>query len=269
LPTKVICAEESRLPASTDFAFLHGGGQGGWVWRETLSALQLQTGGAFGRALALDAPGCGAKRGRGVGGIAHDAVSMDDVAHDLIHDIEAAGLRDVVLVGHSQAGQALPAMAAARPGLFRRLVYVSCSIPLPGQSVHAMMGRSRHGEDEAAVGWPFDPATTDYAQGFPLMFCNDMEAGVAAKFSARLGQDEWPPRTYTMTDWRYDGVGLVPASYVVCLRDNILPPGWQETFATRLQAERRVYIDAGHQVMVTRPQALAETLLKEAALASL
>ena len=41
----------------TDFAFLHGGVQGGWVWTETLAALALQTGGAFGRALALDIPG--------------------------------------------------------------------------------------------------------------------------------------------------------------------------------------------------------------------
>ena len=45
-----------------DFAFLHGGGQGSWVWRETIAALHQQTAGAFGRATTLDAPGCGAKR---------------------------------------------------------------------------------------------------------------------------------------------------------------------------------------------------------------
>jgi pimeloyl-ACP methyl ester carboxylesterase len=51
---------------------------------------------------------------------------------------------------------------------------------------------------------------------------------------------------------------------VICLRDGILPVSWQEVFATRLQASRRVRIDAGHQVMNTRPEALAEILRYEA-----
>lgn len=32
--------------ACTDYAFLHGGGQGGWVWNETIAALKLQSGAA-------------------------------------------------------------------------------------------------------------------------------------------------------------------------------------------------------------------------------
>ena len=52
------------MNAPVDFVFLHGGGQAGWVWDETLAALALQTGGGFGRALTLDIPGCGSKRGR-------------------------------------------------------------------------------------------------------------------------------------------------------------------------------------------------------------
>jgi len=48
----------------TDFVFLHGGGQGGWVWDETIAALDRQSGGHFGRALTLDIPGCGRKRDR-------------------------------------------------------------------------------------------------------------------------------------------------------------------------------------------------------------
>jgi hypothetical protein len=52
------------VSAPVDYALLHGGGQGSWVWDETIAALGVQGGGTFGRALALDAPGCGAKRGR-------------------------------------------------------------------------------------------------------------------------------------------------------------------------------------------------------------
>ncbi|MFD2134238.1 hypothetical protein ACFSLT_01475 [Novosphingobium resinovorum] len=39
---------------------------------------------------------------------------------------------------------------------------------------------------------------------------------------------------------------------------------WQERFADRLHARRLHRIDAGHQVMNTRPEALAEVLLAEA-----
>jgi len=52
---------ETRCAVLT-FAFLHGGGQGSWVWDETIAALSLQTGGTV-HCLALDAPGCGPKRG--------------------------------------------------------------------------------------------------------------------------------------------------------------------------------------------------------------
>ena len=73
------------------------------MWEQTVAALTSQTNGTFGRALTLDIPGCGAKRGR-----VTDALGIDDIAAELIGDIEAAGLRDVVLVGHSQAGTILP-----------------------------------------------------------------------------------------------------------------------------------------------------------------
>ena len=242
-----------------NFAFLHGGGQGGWVWDQTIAALDGQTNGAFGRALALDVPGCGTKRGR-----LTDNLDNADVARELIADIERAGMNDVILVGHSQAGQVMPFMAGMRPTLVRRLIYVTCSIPLAGQSVLQMMGDGRQGISENEVGFPFDPKTETILEKYPLMFCNDMSPEQTASFVGKLGQDSWPPKTYTFRKWPYDYFGIVPASYVICLRDNILPTGWQRRFADRFKAERQICIDAGHQVMNTRPNTLAEALLIEA-----
>lgn len=243
-----------------DYAFLHGGGQGSWVWEETIAALAAQTADSFGRALALDVPGCGTKRGRPT-----DGIGLSDIAEELVADIERAGMRDVVLVGHSQAGCALPAMAERRPGLFRRLVYVSCSLPLSGQTVQQMIGSGVHGSHPDEVGWPLDPATTAMHDRYAVMFCNDMAQDQAAAFLAKLGQDAWPMQSYTETRWTFDNMGMVPTTYVVCLRDGILPVRWQEIFAGRFKAGRCVSIDAGHQVMNTRPHALAEILRYEAA----
>jgi pimeloyl-ACP methyl ester carboxylesterase len=245
-----------------DYAFLHGGGQGGWVWDETIAALGQQTEGRFGRALALDVPGCGRKRGRNTDGIDNEAI-----AAELVADIAAAGMGDVVLVGHSQAGMVLPFMIEQRPQLFRRAVYVACSAPPRGRTTLSMMGGGLHGENPDEVGWPVDPRTTSVAERYAPMFCNDMTPDEARAFMARLGHDMWPALSYSADDWRYDHLDALPASYVACLRDGSLPPPWQERFAARLKARRVIRIDAGHQVMNTRPQALAEVLRIEAAAA--
>jgi pimeloyl-ACP methyl ester carboxylesterase len=245
-----------------DYAFLHGGGQGSWVWEETIDALYRQTGGTFGRALALDVPGCGAKRGRST-----DSLTLEDVARELVSDIEQEGLKDVVLVGHSQAGQALPSMLRSRPSLFRSAVYVSCTILPPGQTTLQVMGNGPHGSNENEVGWPFDPgAVTEMNDRYALMFCNDMSAEQTSAFLAKLGKDMWPMQTYAETRWSYDRLEQTPATFVICLQDAILTVPWQEKFAERVKAERRVHIDAGHQVMNTRPHALAEVLRHEASL---
>ncbi|WP_297489744.1 alpha/beta fold hydrolase [Acidocella sp.] len=245
---------------SVSYAFLHGGGQGSWVWDETIAALALQAGQKPGRTLALDVPGCGTKRGRDT-----HALGVDDIAAELVADITAAGMSDVVLVGHSQAGSVMPHMVKAGRKLFRRLVYVSCSIPLPGQSVIGMVGNGLHGENPDEVGWPMDPGTHSMAERFRVMFCNDMAPGEADAFLAKLGADSWPMASYAHTAWSHDQLGLVPASYVICLRDGILPLPWQERFAARFKTGRTIRIDAGHQAMTTRPHGLAEILRNEAA----
>lgn len=244
---------------TTHYAFVHGGGQGSWIWAETIAALRLQAGDEGTRTLALDIPGCGEKRERQT-----DALGFDEIVDELIAEIRSAGLRDVVLVGHSQAGGVLPALLDRDPGLFRRLVYVSCSLPLPGQTVIQMIGNSVHGENENEVGWPVDPTTTTARERTRVMLCNDMTEAEADAFMARLGGDTWPASTYTKTDWTFSRLSSVPATFVYCLRDNILPVNWQAEFARRFRVTDQFSIDAGHQVMNTRPHALAEALRHEA-----
>ena len=242
-----------------NFAFLHGGAQGSWVLQEIIAELHAQSDKNVVCALALDVPGCGTKRDRDTSGFTFTAM-----IDELIADIEAAAMSEIVLVGHSQAGTVLPHLVERRPDLFRRLVYVTCSIPLPGQTVIEMVGDQVHGRDENGVGWPVDPKTSSVQERTEIMFCNDMDAGETFEFMQRLGSDQWPPASYMETNWRFEHLDAVPVSYVLCQQDNILPVSWQETFAERFHAEKILRIDAGHQVMNTQPRALAEILLREA-----
>ncbi|EJL23617.1 alpha/beta fold hydrolase [Novosphingobium sp. AP12] len=238
-----------------DIVFLHGGGQGSWVWDQTIAAIARQSDGAA-RCLALDAPGCGTKRGVDTTGYA-----FVDTTAELVADIEAAGLSDVMLVGHSQAGMTIPHMAELAPaGLIGKLVYVTCSAPLAGLTTLDQMGRGPRGSSPDEVGFPPVPEAERYA----VMFCNDMDEAEAATFLSGLGKDGWPASAYGWSDWRYDHLRAIPSSYVIALRDMALPVEWQERFADRLHARRITRIDAGHQVMNTRQEGLAEILLAEA-----
>lgn len=244
----------------SDFAFLHGGGQGSWVWDETIAAIARQSGGSA-RCVALDAPGCGVKRGVDTSGYA-----FADTTRELIADLEASGLSEVVLVGHSQAGMTMPHMAELAPaGLIRRLVYVTCSAPLAGLTTLDQMGHGPHGSDPDEVGYPFGSDASMEAR-YAVMFCNDMDEAQSADFLGKLGNDGWPASAYTYSDWRYEHLRAIPSAYIVCLKDMALPVEWQERFADRLHARRISRIDAGHQAMNTRPEALAEVLLAEARL---
>lgn len=238
----------------TDVAFLHGGGQGGWVWDETIAEMARQSGGTV-RCLALDGPGCGTRRGRDT-----TQISFADITRELVADLVAAGMDDVVLVGHSQAGVHLPAMAMEAPELFRKLVFVSCSAPDEGLTLAEMTGQRLHPD-----GHPFSDASLPVRERYRAMFCNDMAAAQAEAFLDRLGPDSWPAACYAMRSWPRDHIAGFDCSYIVCTEDAILPAVWQERFADRLHARRVHRIAAGHQVMNTRPGELAALLLAEAA----
>jgi pimeloyl-ACP methyl ester carboxylesterase len=243
------------MPESLRFAFLHGGGQGGWIWDETLAALGQQLGGTAFRAKAFDLPGCGTKRDQDT-----SQLTVRDVAEAFVADLAQSGLESCILVGHSNAGTILPAVARHRPDLVRRYVYVSCIAPPPGQTISEVM-RPRHVIDAGA-------SPQDMSARLRQMFCNDMGEAQAAAFLAKLGHDHWPtPQALSETAWHYEHLPALAATYVLCLQDQALALAWQEEFASRFAVQRRVYIDAGHQVMNTRPHGLAEILLAEAAAA--
>lgn len=235
-----------------DFAFLHGGGQGGWIWEETIAAIRQQAGNGV-RCVAFDLPGCGTRRDSDVTGL-----SVRDVAAFFVADLAASGLKDVILVGHSNAGTILPLVAEMRPDLVRRYVYVACVAPRPGESVVEMI--DRHSEPDGSF-------RASSLERLREMFCNDMAPAEADAFMAKLHKDRWPTaEALREHDWHYDPLQDKPATYIVTLRDQALPPDLQAICARRLHVDRQISIDAGHQVMNTNPHALAKILLAEARL---
>ena len=225
------------------------------MWDETVAELQ-----AHGAAtLALDVPGCGTKRSRDFA-----ALTTAQIVDELAAEVLAWRDHDVILVGHSQAGTILPLLQARIGVAIARLVYVCCVAPLPGKNLLEQIGSSIRGSNPDEVGRPLDPATTSRDEMYRQMFCNEIDAASAAVFIARLGFDQWPMHSMTFRDWDYTHLLDLPSTYILCERDQALPPEWQEIFAARLHCARTVRIDAGHQVMNAQPAALAQLLLAEA-----
>jgi len=232
----------------TDFIFQHGGMVGGYIWDDLIDAMAERRAGD--RHLKLDVPGCGTKRG-----LDPYDFTFEGTITSLLEDIDASGMSDAVLVGHSQGGTVLPRLAEARPGLFKKLVYVACIAPDAGSSI---VEAAKAAED------PDAPPMTIMDRLINL-YCNDMDVATTKKFLATLGGgDVWPPEAQEATDWRYGHLDAIPSTYVFCENDAVLPPERQQASIANLHIDNVVRIGSGHQPMISRPGELADILLAEA-----
>lgn len=193
-----------------DLVFVHGGGQGAWVWDQTVSALTAKSDRV--RCLTLDVPGCGAKRDREI-----SSLDIGDIARELVAEIATSGLQNIVLVGHSQAGMLIPRMVEYAPTSFARMVYITCSAPPPGTSIMQLLGEGVHGQRDDCIGWPLDEKTTPMTELFREMFCTQMSTDEQEAFLAKLFHDTWPPRTSfrpigATTTWPHDPPAISSAS---------------------------------------------------------
>ncbi len=105
------------------YALLHGAWHGAWCWERLTPELESLAH----RVIAMDLP------------IDDSSATFDDYA-----DVVCAALADVsgddlVLVGHSLAGQIIPLVAARRP--VRHLVYLCGLPPIPGQPLMQQMAQ--------------------------------------------------------------------------------------------------------------------------------
>ncbi|MBI3368420.1 MAG: alpha/beta hydrolase [Burkholderiales bacterium] len=107
---------------------VHGAWGGAWIWRRVLGPLRAA--GHEVHAATLTGDGERAH-------LRHAGIRLRTHIDDVLGLIEAEELRDVVLVGHSYAGQVITGVADALlqrgPGRVNRLVYVDAMVPLPGE----------------------------------------------------------------------------------------------------------------------------------------
>lgn len=229
------------------YVLLHGAWHGAWCWKKVVPLLR-----AAGHDVYTPTQ-------TGLGERSHlltADVNLQTFAQDLINLLLWEDLKDVVLVGHSFGGNAITAAADRVPERIRHLVYLDAIVPESGKSVFSLL------PDEIVQG------RRDLAQktsgGLTIPAPGPDKLGVFDETDAAWLKAKCTPHpiaTYedALTFNHKPGNGL-PTTYIA------VTPHYAPTTASRDYAKSRsdwtyLEIEAGHDAMVTSPQALSEVLL--------
>ena len=232
------------------FVLVHGTGHGGWCWRFIVPLLRAAGHDVYTPTLT------------GLGASYHllhklDRISLDTHVNDVINMLFYDDLSEVVLVGHSYGGMVITGVAAKEPQRLAQLVYLDAYLPLEGENNIAL--------------WPPDQKEkyrTDLASGIrfrpplasSLLGINDPELSewVQERLTPHpYSTYEDPPASSSTTQSAY-----IPRTYIHCTLGPLSL--WMEPFAARARKLKwNVHtMAAGHDVMITHPNELAEILLR-------
>jgi pimeloyl-ACP methyl ester carboxylesterase len=223
------------------FVLVHGAWHGPWCWERLVPELEARGE----RALTVDLPTEDPDAGLAVyARLIAETGRTDD---------------DVVLVGHSLGGAAIPLTARLRP--VARLVFLCALLPAPGRSAtdrytsesvfdDRFRGHTVTREDGASY-WPSPEAAID------CLF-HDCKPADAAWAASLLRPQSAAPR---LEPWPLDPLPDVPRTSIVCADDRSIRPEWSRTTARELLGTEPVELDGGHSPFLSRPGALADLLV--------
>ncbi|WP_146341150.1 alpha/beta fold hydrolase [Nesterenkonia sp. NBAIMH1] len=225
------------------FVLISGAWHGGWCWQRVVPRLQKSGHEVHTPTLT------------GLSDRAHlvaPSVGLDTHIDDVVNYIQAYDLTEVVLVGHSYAGQVITGVADQLPERLARRVYLDAFIGdgrpaielLPEQVAH----HYRESVQDSGFGWLIPPR--------PLEKLGVTEERDLNWLTPRLTPHPW--KTYTDPLTLRGSADAVQPAYVECT-------DWMRVFRPfREQAKEAGWevreIATGHEAMVTAPDELAEVL---------
>lgn len=226
------------------FVLVHGAWHGGWAWQRVIP--MLRDAGHEAHAPTLT----------GLSDRAHllnPAVGLSTHVQDVVALIEAHDLTEVVLVGHSYAGQVVTGVADRIPDRLAKRVYLDAFVGDDGDAAIDLLPETVARHYRESVGGP--------GFGWLIPVRSLTVLGVTEQqdldwLAPRLTPHPW--LTYT-EPLRLSGPSPVPAAYVECV-------DWMRVFRPHAEKAEALgwpvhHIMTGHEAMVTAPKDLAELLL--------
>lgn len=229
------------------FLLIHGGSHGAWCWEAVSRELHRLGHSAF----ALDLPGGGDDP------TPRDSVTFDSYVQAVNAFIEAEGLDDFILVGHSLAGIILSEIATANRGKVREAVFVAAFTLDQGERAIDLIAPERVPDYyRIAEASPEHSLMLDY-QTARNRFFSDLGDDAARAAYERLTPQPLAPY---LEPARHAAHTLHAISrYIICRNDRNLSPDACLGYAKKLGGAVQE-IDAGHDVMLSHPAELAALL---------
>lgn len=233
----------------TTFVLLHGAWHGGWAWQRVVPLLR-----AAGHEVHTPTL-------TGVSDRAHllsPSVGLSTHIHDVVALIEAHDLDEVVLVGHSYAGQVVTGVADRIPRRLAKRVYLDAFVGDDGEAAVDLLPEKVAGHYRESVAGP------GFGWLIPVRSLTVLGVSEEADLgwlSPRLTPHPW--LTYTEPLRLNGDHDTVPAAFVECT-------DWMRVFQPH--ADRAAargwpvhHLATGHEAMVTAPKELADVLLSVSA----
>jgi pimeloyl-ACP methyl ester carboxylesterase len=113
------------VPSTYTFVLVHGAWHGGWCWRRVVANLRSAGHAVFAPTLT----GSGERVH-----LTRADLTIEDFATDIVNVISAEELKQVILVGHSDGGNTVSAVADRVPERLKHLVYIDTLVLKDGES---------------------------------------------------------------------------------------------------------------------------------------
>jgi pimeloyl-ACP methyl ester carboxylesterase len=188
-------------------------------------------------------------------------VTVADCVRSGVEQIEAAGLGEVIVVGHSLAGLTVPGMVArlGSPRVREMILAASC-LPVQGSAIVDTLAGPLAWYVRRAARLRRPPSTTPNLLS-ALIFCNGM-----TREQRRFTLSRMHPEAATLITEPVDRSDLpdeVPRTWILTLRDRALSRRTQlRSIAALGGVQTLIPVDTCHDLMISEPRLLAEILIE-------
>jgi len=230
------------------FLLVHGAQHGAWCWDKTLERLR-----ALGHeAHAIDLPG------HGDDDTPRAEIRLACYQRAVVDYAEEAGLRDLVLVGHSAGGVVLTLAVPPIAARMRMAVFLAALVPNPGECIFDLLPgelRSRYARE--AANDPGFSVRSSFERAREIFF-EELDGEEARAAYSRLTPEPFKPFGEAVPNGQFFDLA-VPREYILCTRDLAVPRERALESARRLGVAP-LSLDSGHDAMLSHPKELAELL---------
>jgi len=226
---------------------VHGAWQAGWCWDEVAARLRA-------RGHLVVTPDLPAHGGAPT---PLDALTLQHYVDALIFTIRAQD-DPVILAGHSMGGLVMR-VAESVPERVQAVVYVAAILPPAGGTMLDIVG-GFDAEYLAQLAWSPDGAfATIRPEGARTFLYPLAPAALADNAISRLTPEPAAPfrdPVHTTSE----RLGRVPAFYVECLRDRVVPLALQRQMQSHVRIDRVLSLEADHSPFLSTPEELSRCL---------